>query len=525
MVNSYSIIKFNNLINYIKKDPLLDWFYYYGKDRQFEKDKSTYFEFIIKKSNAFKNKKINNILSKLDSINYNPKLTSSYYNNNLQKNIYINSNFVNKYKLSCKVHLLLKGFLVNTLFNANVDNSKFHQIHIVFITGKLKKNKCLSNDQKHLLLKSKLYYNYHILKSLKINISSKTIIIFRSIKNCNDNWILYDLKKNYDMKNLLKKAIIWSIKLQRAIKSDKITSYIRLKLQPNMKNKNDYPWSSAKKLISEKNNEITQIWNLNLDDKKFLSKKYGVNDWTNIKKNMLQFKNNKQDKIYSIVDINRSKESKFLINNGQNIASHIIHKNFFEIYLDIETLSNVFFKEYLDQFTFLIGAIFINNYTKTTKYKYYLVKSICETEERRIFQEFITDVNVYSKLSNGKIPIFHWGHIEQSTFSKIKIKHNIDHCLNFIDLNIQFKKASIFIRGAFNYSLKSIGKALFNLQLINTKWEEEIGNGLDAMVEYYLINNLDDSKIKNKKLQQIIEYNYIDVKVLKEIVDWLRKIV
>ena len=32
------------------------------------------------------------------------------------------------------------------------------------------------------------------------------------------------LKKNYDMKNLLKKAIIWSIKLQRAIKSDKITN-------------------------------------------------------------------------------------------------------------------------------------------------------------------------------------------------------------------------------------------------------------------------------------------------------------
>lgn len=29
---------------------------------------------------------------------------------------------------------------------------------------------------------------------------------------------------------------------------------------------------------------------------------------------------------------------------------------------------------------------------------------------------------------------------------------------------------------------------------------------------------------KNKRLQQIIEYNYIGVKVLKDIVDWIRRI-
>lgn len=41
---------------------------------------------------------------------------------------------------------------------------------------------------------------------------------------------------------------------------------------------------------------------------------------------------------------------------------------------------------------------------------------------------------------------------------------------------------SIITSKVFNYSLKSIGKSLFNQQLIHTKWEEDIGNGLDAMV-------------------------------------------
>uniref|UniRef100_A0A6C0LWI1 YprB ribonuclease H-like domain-containing protein n=1 Tax=viral metagenome TaxID=1070528 RepID=A0A6C0LWI1_9ZZZZ len=523
MIKQVSIIHFNQLINFIKKDPILDWLEVYGKDRNFKKDKSMYFDYILQKSQEFKKIQINKILKQLKNVESFPNTTNYYSKSHLLKNIFINSNFIGKYKLSCKIHILLKGFLVNKLFNIQVDEKKYFQIHIAYITGKLKKNKLLANDQKHLLLKTKLYYNYKILKNLKINISSKTIIIFRNLKNSNSNWKLYDLKKS-EVKHLLKKSILWKLKLQKAIKKNKLTPYIYKQLLPNMKNKNDYPWSTAKRKIAEKTNEITQIWNLNLDDKKFLLKKYGVTNWLNIQKHMLEFKKNKQDQIYNIIDINRSINSKFIINNKKNIDSHIVHKNYLEIYLDLETLSNVFFKKNLDQFTFLIGAIFINNYTKTTKYKYYLVESICEKEEKRIFHEFITDVNVYSKLSNGKIPIFHWGHIEQSTFSKIKIKHNIDHCLNFIDLNIQFKKSDIFIRGAFNYSLKSIGKALFNQQLIHTKWEEDIGNGLDAMVEYYMLKDIKDNNTKNNRLQQIIEYNYIDVKVLKDIVDWIRRI-
>ena len=159
-------------------------------------------------------------------------------------------------------------------------------------------------------------------------------------------------------------------------------------------------------------------------------------------------------------------------------------------------MSNIFFNVNTDQFTFLIGAIFVNNYTRNIKYKYYLVNNITLQEEKRIFQEFITDVNVYSKLSNSKIPIFHWGHIENSTFNKIKTKHLINHRLNFIDLNTQFKKAHIFIRGAFNYSLKSVGKALYKQLLIKTKWEEDIGNGLDAMVEYYMLKDITDNNTK-----------------------------
>lgn len=523
MIQPKSKIEFNHLVNYIKKDPLLDWLDIYGKNRNFKKDYSLYFEFIKEESIKFRNKEILNILKKIGKQYSFAKTTLS--TRNYFRDYYVNTIFYNTQGLMCKIQLLIKGHLLNKVYNLNLNNSIYYQVHTSFITGKYVKKKILSNDQKHILLKSKLYYNYRIIKSLNINISNKTLIIFKNIKNYDKNWILFDLEKCKNIKKIVKKSLIWRKNFNKAISSDKLSSYLKYKLLPNMKNKNDYPWSSAKKKIALKNKEITLIWNLNDKDRKFLKCKYNISSWDKIKSDMLMSsKQNKADKIYNIIKVNK-KSCNYFIRNKNSILPKVKHKSNIEIYVDLETLSNIFFKNNLSQFTFLIGALFINNITNSSRYKYYIVNEITVNEERRIFQEFINDVNTYTKLSNDKIPIFHWGHIEYSTFNNIREKHNISHYLNFIDLNKQFKHAEIYLKGAFNYSLKSIGKAMYSLHFIDTKWEEEIGNGLDAMVEYYYISKMTDNDNKNNKLQKIIEYNYIDVKVLNEILNWIRLVI
>ena len=53
----------------------------------------------------------------------------------------------------------------------------------------------------------------------------------------------------------------------------------------------------------------------------------------------------------------------------------------------------------------------------------------------------------------------------------------MQECILVLTLSLWYQKIS----------LKSIAKAMYVNQLIKTSWKDDITNGLDAMVEYYLI--------------------------------------
>ena len=81
------------------------------------------------------------------------------------------------------------------------------------------------------------------------------------------------------------------------------------------------------------------------------------------------------------------------------------------------------------------------------------------------------------------------------------------------------------MKGALNYSLKTIAKALYNNKLINTIWNNDTcSNGLNAMI---LANNLYNDNINNikdnKVMKEIIRYNEIDCKVLYDIHNLIKK--
>ena len=96
--------------------------------------------------------------------------------------------------------------------------------------------------------------------------------------------------------------------------------------------------------------------------------------------------------------------------------------------------------------------------------------------------------------------------------------------LIFYDLNKVFISEPIVIKGAFDFSLKSIAKSLFNNNLIKSSWDTSsiCSNGLDAMYlanQYYKNMNPEIGVMKD-----ILYYNEIDCKVLWEIHELIKKI-
>ena len=93
--------------------------------------------------------------------------------------------------------------------------------------------------------------------------------------------------------------------------------------------------------------------------------------------------------------------------------------------------------------------------------------------------------------------------------------------LNFVDILDIFQDEPIIIKDTFSFGLKEISKSLYNLGMIETIWKEsKICNGKDALFYAwnYYHSNIKDENI----MEQIIEYNYVDCKVMEEIMKFIR---
>jgi len=95
--------------------------------------------------------------------------------------------------------------------------------------------------------------------------------------------------------------------------------------------------------------------------------------------------------------------------------------------------------------------------------------------------------------------------------------------MNWADILKIFHEEPIIIKGALNFSLKTVGKALNNMGLIKDFWIENsnVKNGLDAMFQaYQLYQNTKDIN-ENEIMKEIIKYNEIDCSIMWEILNVL----
>lgn len=329
---------------------------------------------------------------------------------------------------------------------------------------------------------------------------------------------------------LTQKALDW-VKLCKTDKAKKWNVFqYPLKyeeLYPNMSNQKNDQWNNLKNKIARQNYELTSLWQVgkkhrhqglqnginNWMDKKCTAKKLGIHGKTG-------------ETLDKIIKINQTKkqliaptEIKSDLNNWKN------PKNI-EFFVDFEYKNAVF-----DQviklpivdtavLLFTIGVGYIDPTNQTWQFKNFTVNQLNDDEEYTICKNFLNYIYKKAKQFHVKNPqCWHWSFAEPNVFNNILLKHQkINHLwrrmpLVWCDLLSLFHSEPIVIHGALNFKLKSIAQAMYKNGFIKTIWDHEMTDGQTAMVETVQSGYVNDI---------VVKYNEIDVKVLQEILAYLR---
>lgn len=315
----------------------------------------------------------------------------------------------------------------------------------------------------------------------------------------------------------------------------------RGELFPNMKNEKDGQWRKLKNELNNAICEITNVWYCGIKRRQ-AAHSHQVYGWNDPKCNskIMGFTPGKiASTVDQILSINRQTEDLIrpgLITydrkNWKNTKSDTV-----EFYLDFETLNSNFGSIIKDgiisydsnQFIFMIGV----GYSKNSQwiFKTFLLKSKTIESEMLMFTEFMDYIKAVLKTENkSKAKMYHWSFAEVGAYNSFKTRHSnkkiSDSHISFYDLNKVFINEPVTVRGALDFSLKTIAKALNKHQLIDSVWDTSspCSNGLNAMI---LANNLYEKNPidvdQEPIMKEIIYYNEIDCKVMWEIHNLIRE--
>jgi uncharacterized protein len=320
----------------------------------------------------------------------------------------------------------------------------------------------------------------------------------------------------------------------------------RKELFPNMKNEKDGEYRKIKNQLNEEIKEITSIFYCGIKNREQAHLQQ-IFKWTDPKCNSKVLGFNESGKISKIVDaildINRQKEDivrPSLIKYDRPIWK-TKDKDCVEFYLDFETLNSNFgsiIREGIisydnNQYIFMIGVGY--EYNNEWIYKTFIMKEKHETSELSMVNDFLKYINkVLNNFNKKKAIFYHWSHAETTSYTNFKKRHlkNDFNDKNFIfyDLYKLFYNEPVVVKGALNFSLKSIAKALHANKMIKSSWDcsNPCSNGLIALIlanEIYdkINKNIIENILDDPVMKEIVKYNEIDCKVMWEIHNLIRE--
>lgn len=560
--------------NYMIDDPVLDWFNLYAMCNNYCPDSNNnasdynFNEYIMAKGVEFENSILHNLEKRfgpslvkvaniyqgysvdkfMETINYMergiPIISNGILHNDSNKtfgipDLIIRSDFINKI---VELPVLTEDEVkIGCKFNKNWH---YRIIDIKFMTLNIGKNDLVKSTRNIPSYKSQVIVYNKALGYIQNYTPKDCYLLGRRIKlnNKEKYGSFYQLGKvtmlNNKFLDKVDKAIVWMKDLKKnGIKwIPSVTK--RVELLPNMCNKNDYPWHSAKKQLAHKVKELTLIWNIGISERKFFHKLgiYKMDDI--ICSSNLITKNKKISKIIdSIVKVNQSDVVEFSPKNHSLKKADLNKKeDVMEFYVDFETANNIndsfdsivnyksgnnlkLVNPY-DNIIYMIGIGWIED--GTWKFYNLVVNRLSLYEEKKIINKFL---NLLKKYPNHRV--YHWSNAEPMLMNKALIRNNINQKINWFDLLKVFRKIPINIKGYYSFGLKNIARTMYECGFIQTKWEDSTIDGLDAMlVSWYAENECRENKIDKlvdyKDMNVIVKYNEIDCKVMWDILKYIR---
>jgi hypothetical protein len=580
-----TMISPSNIRNFLLDDPLLDWLKYYSidtisslpvvknnhnyndyNDNNQHNDYQTHTEFIMEQGIEFEkivynklNEKFNIVMvtNTNESRSYQKYIDTVEYMKEGIDIIYQGVLHDYKNKLYGVPDLLVRSDKFKTIFNYNYNNNhnspKLNQpFHYVVVDIKhstlqlncnkeyIKNINCVPAYKGQLLIYNRILGEIQGYKSsCGFILGKRSIHTKNGITIINENYMenigvidYNNTDSHYNEK--VDKAIEWI----RRMRTDGINWQLLPKpsvseLYPNMKNDKDNNYRYIKNELSNKINEITNIWWCGYNKRNIAHSKK-IYSWKNKKLNasVMGFNDNKISKtIDNILNINRN--NNIIIRTSDLAKASKEWKNFgndtIEFYIDFETINGNIGQIEIDTITndiiFMIGLGWIEKNIWCSKT--FLIENNNDNDELLMMQNMWDFIKNKKKQLNKKNSIFiHWSHAEVTFYNKFLEKHKDIRfpIINFYDLYKLFLDNNIVVKGAFNFSLKSIAKALYSHNKISTSWDTKssCSNGLQAMLLAYKIYK-DNIPVKNNVIMdEIIKYNLIDCKVMWEILLYLR---
>lgn len=559
-----NFISASRVRNYMLEDPFLDYIKMYGFneiDPTFKTSEDKFVTYIMNKGQNFEDYIISQISGNfpdlsfkqichnLDDIHNMKKYSETI--NEMKKGtdiIYQGLLVDTKSMLYGSPDLLVRSDKIKTLFPSidydlsigNKFNDNYHYVVCDIKGSTIKMNaddRTMRNEGSMKAFKGQLYiYQKMLNKTQKVD-NAISIIWAKNKKNESKKNAYYrnELQQTFGLIDyagtdkkyigIVEDAIKWLKELKKD--GGNFTLYpepSHVNLYPNMKNDMSGKFKKVKKKYAQDIKEITLVYNCGTKRRKLAHEKNVTKyDDPKLTSSLMGFKSS--SRVGGIVDniltTNRS-DSNISPDRISSIMYDWRNKKPLEIFIDFETLNSL-----VDGISgsriFMIGICY--DYHDKFVEKCFIMKENSKKGEIEMFDEFYKHVEELEEEFNCQARYYHWYDAEPIFYSKFLYRTKD---LDFVDLEKLFRNEPICVKGALNFKLKSVAKAMYSHGMISTSWDSnsECEDGRLAMV---LANNLYNEYsnfqdiMSTKVMQDIKRYNLVDVKVLYEILDYLRK--
>ena len=350
-------------------------------------------------------------------------------------------------------------------------------------------------------------------------------------------------------------------------------------LRPNMKNKQDAPWHQAKKVLAERQGELTQLWQVGIDLRNralagTISDGSGgvwpairhVNDSHVCAETLGVTKPSVITALDASLAINRSTDAVTWPAVVSVNADEWRRAKRLELFIDFETVNDLD-----DDFAALperggqplIFMVGVGRYLDDGSWSFqcFVADRLSIAAEGQMLDRFfqhLADLQQAAGVVDNDVVAYHWSPAEESmldtSWASARSRHphrystasrsnssyysntwRDDTCLNWPKvpwydfLNRVVKKQPFVVKGATGFGLKAIGKALHAHGLIQTSWTDGPTDGMGAMVLAWQAERQAQSKNSNTarlldiaEMAEVVTYNEVDCRVMAEVIQFVR---